>query len=623
MAERNWRPCCGVNFFVIPLDDKRQWYRYHHLFAEVLYAHLLAEQPGQVAVLHRRASEWYGQQGSTLEAVHHALAGEDFARAADLIELAFPAMSRNRQESTLLGWLKALPEALIFDRPVLCNLYAGVLLQSGEIQGVDSWLRAAERWLRSTEEGGERPETPPAGMVVVDQEEFRRLPGSVAMHRAGRALLLGDVADTIKYARRALDLAPEDDSLTRGGAAALLGLVFWTNGDLEAAHRTYAAGMANVQKAGYLSDAVASAITLADIRMDQGRLRDALRTYEWGLQLAMKPGEPVLRGAADMHVGMSTLLYEHNDLDAALQHLLRCKELGEHMGLPQNRYRWRLAMARMMETEGDLDGALNLLDQAERVYFSDFSPQVRPVPAIRARVWVRQGRLGEALDWARKRGLSTDDELSYLHEFEHITLARVLLAQYRRERTGQSMRDAVELLSQLLKAAEEGGRMGSVIEVLILQALAHQMQSDSSSDSPAALATLERALRLAEPEGYVRTFVDEGQLMLHLLREAAGRGILPEYTQQLLLAFDVEQQSEVPETAPRAYSTSQPLIEPLSLRELDVLRLFKTELSGPEIASQLVIGLSTVRTHTKSIYGKLNVNSRRAAVKRAEELDLI
>jgi LuxR family maltose regulon positive regulatory protein len=611
------------NFFVIPLDDNRLWYRYHHLFADVLHANLLSEQPGQIAALHRRASEWYEQQGLAAGAIHHALAGEDFAHAADQIELAFPVMSRSRQEATLLDWLKALPEAIICNRPVLCNVYAGVLLQSGELEGVDAWLLAAEKWLRLREERGERPETPLVDMVVVDPDGFRRLPASVAMYRAGQALLLGNVVNTLQHARRALDLALEDDYLSRGGARALLGLVYWSNGDLEAAYGTYAAGMVDVQKAGYLSDTVAPAITLADIRIDQGRLGDALRTYEAGLQLAMRPGAPVLRGAADMHVGMSTLLYEHNDLHAAMQHLLKCKELGEHMGLPQNRYRWRVAMARMKETEGDLDGALNLLDEAERMYFSDFSPKLRPVPAIRARVWVRQGRLGEALDWARKQGLSVDDEVSYLHEFEYITLAWVLLAQYRRESASQTMRDVVGLLAQLLKAAEEGGRMGSVIEVLILQALAHQMQGDLSSDNPVPFAPLERALRLAEPEGYIRTFVNEGQPMLRLLRAAAGHGILPAYTIKLLSAFIVEQHGDAPGTSPLAYFPSQPLIEPLSQRELDVLRLFRTELSGPEIASHLVIGLSTMRSHTKSIYGKLNVNNRRAAIKRAEELALI
>ena len=346
------------------------------------------------------------QNGLPADAIRHALAAEDFERAADLIELAVPAMRRSRQEATVLGWLKALPDELVRCRPVLSVDYAGALLASGELEGVEARLRDAERWLDTTADRRERPEASSAEMVVVDEEEFRRLPGSIAIYRAGHALARGDVADTVKYARRALDLVPEDDHLGRGAAAALLGLAYWTSGDLEAAHRTYAEGMARVQKAGHISDAIGCAIALADIRIAQGRLHEAMSTYERGLQLATEQGAPVLRGTADMHVGMSELYRERDDLNAATQHLLRSKELGELAGLPQNPYRWRVAMARIREAQGDLDGALDLLHEAERLYVSDFSPNVRPVAALKTRVWVAQGRLGEALGWAREQGLS-------------------------------------------------------------------------------------------------------------------------------------------------------------------------------------------------------------------------
>src|SRR2546421_1683342 len=236
------------NFFVVPLDDKRHWYRYHHLFAEVLSAHLMAEQPDQVSTLHRRASEWYEQHGSAADAIRHALAAQDFARTADLVELAVPAMRRSRQEATLLGWLKALPDELVHCRPVLSVHYAGTILLSGELEGVEARLRDAERWLDTKADMGELALASSAEMVVVDEEEFRGLPGSIAIYRAASALALGDVADTMKYARRALDLVPEDDHLRRGSAAGLLGLAYWTSGDLEAAHRSYAECMAGVQR---------------------------------------------------------------------------------------------------------------------------------------------------------------------------------------------------------------------------------------------------------------------------------------------------------------------------------------------------------------------------------------
>jgi LuxR family maltose regulon positive regulatory protein len=599
------------NFFLIPLDDRRHWYRYHHLFADVLRAHLMTEQPDQLSILHGRASKWYEQNGSAPEAIHHALAAGDFERAAALIEQALPAARQSRQEAMLLSWLQALPDDAFQHRPVLSVHYAGVLLQNGQLEGVEARLRAAERWLG--EDVGMRP-------VFADEEEFQRLPGSVAMYHAAIALIRGDVAGAMSHARRVIELTRDDDYFMRGAASSLMGLAAWTSGDLATAYRTYADGMTYLHKAGYISDVTGGAVSLADIRLTQGRLREAFSHYERGLQLATQPGRPALRGAADMHVGLSEIYRERNELDRAGQHLLKSVELGELNSLPKNPYRWRVASARLAQAQGDIDGALDLLDEAEPLYVGDFSPNVRPVAALRARLWVAAGRLGDALGWARERGLSAGDDLSYLREFEHITLARLLLSQARVEGSDSALREAaIGLLERLLQAAEKGGRMGSVVEILVLQSLAYQLEDDI----PAALAPLERALTLAEPEGYVRLFLDEGTGMAHLIGEAAGQGIMPAYTGKLLAAFAAGHQALAGEITPPAPPASSSLLDPLSQRELEILRLFKTELSGPEIAQELVIALSTVRTHTKSIYGKLNVNSRRAAVRRAVELGLI
>ncbi|QBD83468.1 helix-turn-helix transcriptional regulator [Ktedonosporobacter rubrisoli] len=602
------------NFFVVPLDDKRHWYRYHHLFAEALSARLMAEQPNQVSALHRRASEWYEQHRSVAEAICHALSAEDFERAADLIELAVPAMRRSRQDAMLLGWFKALPEELFHFRPVLSVGYAYALLSGGDLEGVEARLSDAERWLNTTAET--RPESFDDAqdilrrrIVVVDEEEFCRLPGAIAIYRAARAQALGDVAGTMKYARRVLGLVPEDDHLLRGPAVALMGLASWASGDLEAAHRTFADGITSVQMAGNISDAISGTIALADIRTAQGRLREAMRTYEHALQEATAQGEPVLRGMADLYVGMSELHREQNDLDAATQLLLRSKELGERTGLPQNRSRWCVAQARIREAEGDLDGALDLLHEAGQLYMRNFFPNVRPVAALVTRIWVAQGKLGEALGWAREQSLSIEDAPCYLREFEHLTLARVLLARSQGERADRSMLEGMKFLERLLKAALIGERTGSVIEILVLQALAHQMQGDIH----AALMALRQALSLAEPEGYVRMFVDVGSPMTALLEGAAKHGIAPNYVRQLLKALD---------SAKARTPVKQVLIEPLTERELEVLRLFRTDLNGPQIAGELIISLNTVRTHTKNIFSKLGVNNRRAAIRRAKELDL-
>jgi LuxR family maltose regulon positive regulatory protein len=611
------------NLFLIQLDDRRQWYRYQHLFGDVLRARLLDEQPDLVHELNLRASNWYERNGERSEAIRHTLVAEDFERAADLVELAIPAMRRSRQEATVRGWLEALPGEVVQVRPVLIVGYAGALLLGGELEGVEARLEDAERWLDTTTGTYVGPEASPAGMVVVDDEEFRGVPGTIELYRAALALARGDLPGTEGHARRALELSPEEDHLRRASASGLLGLAYWTSGDLDQAHRAYADCMAGLRRVGHVADTFGCAIALADIRRRQGRLGDAMHTYEQALQFASEQGGSVLRGTADMYVGISEIHRERNDLPTATQCLLRSQELGEHLGLPQNPYRWRVAMARIREAEGDLGAALDLLNEAERLYVSDFFPNVRPVPAWRARVWVEQGALGEALGWVRERGLSVDDDLSYLREFEHITLVRVLLAQPTVERAEGSIDEATQLLDRLLQAAEEGGRTGSVIEILVLQALADQTRGEI----PAALGSLELAMTLAEPEGYVRVFADEGPPMAALLRAAARvtpgeqKGIARDDVRRLLAAADKTEDSTP--VSQGLTEDRQGLVEPLSKRELEVLRLLGTDLDGPDIARELVVSLNTVRTHTKNIYAKLGVNNRRAAVRRAEQLNLL
>ncbi|MGY1811054.1 LuxR C-terminal-related transcriptional regulator [Blastococcus sp. SYSU D00669] len=589
-----------ANLFLVPLDDRRNWYRYHHLFADVLQAHLLDEQPDTVPELHRRAAEWFERSGERAEAIEHALAAGDLDRAADLLEVVIPALNRHRGEATLRRWLESLPDEVLHARPLLSAGYVGALMSTGEVRGVEARLEEVERWLAR----------PPGGAdgVVVD-EARRRLPGQIAMFRSAQALASGDVDTSMRHARRALDLAAPGDLATRGGLEALIGLAFWTTGDLDEGYRWYARGMASLDEAGYATDVVGGAVTLAEIRIAQGRLRDAMTIYRRGLRRA-EQAVPALKGAADMHVGMSDLFRERNDLEAARQHLEWSSELGPSADLPKNAYRRRLAMARLCEVDGDLDGALDLLDEAERCFNNDYSPDVRPIPALRARMEAAHGRLGDALDWVGERGLSADDDLSYLREYEHVTLARVLLARHAMEDgAGSSLRAATGLLDRLLSAADAGHRTGSVIEILVLRALAAQARGDM----PAALAALRRALSLAEPEDYVRTFVDEGVPMTALLRSAGASGSTSGYVRRLLAVCGVHDDEPV----------AQRLVEPLSARELDVLRLLATDLDGPRIASELFVSLNTFRTHTKNLYAKLGVTNRRAAVRRGQELDLV
>jgi LuxR family transcriptional regulator, maltose regulon positive regulatory protein len=381
--------------------------------------------------------------------------------------------------------------------------------------------------------------------------------------------------------------------------------------DLSGAHAAYTESIAGLARVGFVADVLGCCITLGDIRRTQGRLGDAMSTYQWALDLAApKPGAEPLRGTADMHVGMAGVLLERDDLAAAAEHLAVSHRLGEYKGLPQNPYRWRITMARLREGEGDLDGALELLDEANQVYVGDYSPNVRPVPAVRARLRLRRGELGHADAWARDRQLSAGDDLSYLHEYEHLTLVRLLLARHHTEQDRTAREEALGLLARLLAAAEEGDRGASVIEVLVLQALAHR----AGGDLPTALDVLHRAVTLAQPEGFVRLFADEGPPMVALLKALTKQPGAPGYARHLLAAASRTEHRPANQKA---------LVEPLSDRELDVLRLLGTDLDGPDIARELSVSLNTMRTHTKNIYAKLGVTNRRAAVRQAHDLNLL
>jgi LuxR family maltose regulon positive regulatory protein len=586
------------NLFVIPLDDQRQWYRYHHLFAEVLLAHLREAQPDRSATLHERASAWYERNGLRPDAIRHALAAKNFELAAGLIELAGPTTEDGSIQSvTWLGWVKRLPEELIRARPVLNVWYAYALLGRGELETAASRFKDVERWLESADTMKVQLETPSVEMVVVDNKQFKSLPATIAIGRAYIALALGNIPDTVRYASRVLELT-EADPFRYSQASMMLGLTHWANADLESAERVFAEYTMKLRTAGNIPDAIDTSVVLADIRLALGHLHEAIHTLEQLLQFVMDQGEPIPLNAADLHRELSKLHLEQGNLEAAAQHLQRSKELGEKAQSPVSRYRLCIDQARLKTAQGDLEGALALLDEAQRLYIRSPLPDFCPISALKARIWVAQGKLTKAQGWVREQGLSVDDVPSYLREFEHVTLARVLIARYQNDPKVGSVHEAFALLERLLQAAEEGKRMGSVIEILALLALAHAAQGDI----PPALVSLERALTLAEPEGFVRIFLDEGKPMAELLKRAGKNK-----------SSFLEKQAISP----------QPLIESLSENELEVLRLLRTELSGPEIARQRMVSLSTIRTHTQHIYAKLGVNNRRAAVRRAEELGLL
>ncbi len=478
-----------ANLFIVPLDNERRWYRYHHLFADLLRQRL--GKPKEFAEFNLRASQWYEENGDLGAAFHHAIAAGDFVRAAGLAEAAWQGMNDSFQTAAWLGWVKKLPEEVIRVRPVLCTQIGRAFTDAGEPEASELRLQDAERCLD--------------GSDVANEAQLKPLPAMIALARAYNAQVQGDLAATVKYAELALQIIPEDDFVRRAQAIITLEVTHWASGNLESAIRAIGDWMESMTQLGNHVFVVASAFAVADLLVGLGRLSEAERTYQDALQLAAQHGPEAEHITAHHHLGLSMIYRQRGDDTLAAHHLKRAAELGLQTTLVDWLYRWHVAQAQLKEAAGDLETALALLDEAKRVYIQSPVPDLRPIAALKARIYLKQGRPDKARAWAAERGLSLADEVSYLHEFEHLTLARLEIAN--------PLVNA--LLARLLQAAEAQKRRGSALDILLVQALAHEAQGNL----PLALAALERALSLAEPEGYVRIFVDEGEPMRLLISD--------------------------------------------------------------------------------------------------------
>jgi LuxR family maltose regulon positive regulatory protein len=582
------------NLFTIPLDEERRWYRYHNLFAEFLRSHSQtpstdAEQGG-VHQLHRRAAEWYENNGLAPEAIKHALAAQDFEWAARLIEQTARQTLMSGETNTLLGWLRAMPEAVIRSRPRLCLAQAWTRLFTGDLDAIELSLQQVSQ--SAAESEGE-------------------VQGEAAAIHALVAALKSDLSSAIEFAHQALGHLPPDDLFLRGLVAINLGMAYDFRGDMAAASRAYAEAYAIGQAAENTLLTLMAATQLADLEALQGRLHAAADFDRQAIRLAIEPGKqlPVVSMA---YGSLGRLLYEWNDLEAASRCLTDCAQLGRQWETADMLATGSIYLAQVKQAQGDTASAQDLIRQADQALQGQMVSlaTVSIVKAYQARLWVRQGNLEAAARWAQDYQARSDEAPGYLRQIEQTTLARVLMAQSKPEA-------AVGLLDPLLKIAESAGQVSNVIELLALKALAFGAQGQSAQ----AIETLRRTLTLAEPEGYVRVLVDEGEPMEWLLQRMKDEGgRMKEYVGKLLTAFG----KQPPDTDlhPSSFSL-QPLVEPLSERELEVLRLIADGFSNAEIAQRLVIALGTVKRHINNIYGKLEVQSRTQAVARAREMGLV
>ncbi len=589
-----------ANLFIVPLDHERRWYRYHHLFADLLRQRLgQSLSPGEIKELHIRASEWYEQNDRMPDALHHALKAEAFERAARLAEDLWQSMDLTFQTAAWLGWVKKIPHAVVSVRPTLCVLIGRTYADVGDLDASEAYLKNAEHAL--------------AGRM--HQDESKRLPGTIALVRATNAQNQGSLAETVKYAELAIQLTPKENTQLLAQAFITLGMTHWATGDLGASLQAMHVWMKEMQRLGNQEFVVASAFAVADMEVVLGRLREAENSLQQAIQQAGALGPEAETVTAHHHLGLGLLAHEQGDDAAMTQHLQIAADLGQRTPLTNWSHRWSMARAWLQEAAEAWDAALERLNEAGRVYVKNPVPITQPIEAHKARIYLKQGRLDRAQIWAQERGISVKDEVRYLSEYEHLTLARVRLAE-------GSFDGVNDLLERLLALAEAQHRTGSVIEILLTQALVDQAQGDRLN----AHAALERALQLAEPEGYLRTFVEKSEAMRQLLLDFSSANEkqpvhpLHSYVDKILAAFSPPAKV----VSKSATSNQSPeIIEPLTDRELEILHLIAQGLSNHEIGQRLFLALNTVKGHNRHIFGKLQVQRRTEAIARAREIGLL
>ena len=599
-----------TNLFIVPLDEERRWYRYHHLFIDLLRQRLRQTQPEQVSSLHQKASAWYEQNGFIDKAIEHALNADEFEQAATLIEDQANKVWDQGEHTKLRRWLKALPEKILFTKPQLSIFNAWTLFINGRDDAAERSLEAAEQAHGiSLERDLENIPTNQDKFPDLDQMRIR---GRAAVIRASMASHRRDVSGIIQHTRLALEYLPEEDSAWRNTAAIALGDTLAYKGDFSAVYQARKEELETSKQSGNIYTTMIASLKLVLILRMQGDLQRAIKICRQQMELANESGLTQTTIAGGILVTWGELLAETNNLDEALHKAkkgLILIELSKDLAM----LGWSYAcIIRILFSRGELADAEKIIQKMEKLSREFHVPPAMAdlIAVWQARLWIAQGKLDAASQWVEERGLDADNAPTFQNEFEYIALARLLISQ-------GHLDEAARLLQALLETAKSGDRISRVIEILIIQALAYQAGDEITQ----AVTMLEKALTLAEPGGFIRTFVDEGPPMANLLYEALKREIAPKYIQRLLPAFPITEQDEDTSTNPQVDQSG--LIEPLSDREVEVLQLIAKGLTNQEISNRLFLSMHTVKTHTRNIYSKLGAHHRAEAVAKARAFGIL
>ena len=590
------------NLFIVPLDNERRWFRYHHLFADLLLQRLRENEPDRIPNLHHRAGGWFAKQGLNREAINHSLAAKDYQRATDLIRSLALEVLQSGEHATVAGWINALPESLVREQPYLCVLHAWALQLTGQFEATEARLSDAEHALANPNQEN-------------DADEYT-IRGYIHSHRAYLTFIRGEHARTIGFARQALEQLPLDATVIRTQTALYLGVAYRTQGELKAALDIFTEAVATSQKIGGSITGVLSFLNLAELYIEQARLHQAKSIYEQALQFTNRyTGRPDMPFAGYAYVGIGRILRQWNDLDNAYRHTARGIALCRDWNVAEMLALSCIEMANIQHALGNDKRAREALQEAKGI-FDGFSPWGSSrVAAHQAQLDLARGEVASAERWAQANELNQDDELELHRDVEYLTLARVFMAQ-------DQFEQALSILGRLQQITQAIGKIQSVLKILVLQMAALSAQGHTEQ----ALTKLDQALIIGEAENYVRVFVDEGQPISKLLRQAAARSLAPTYVRILLAAFGAETKEE------RQTSKSPPLsippdtsllVDPLSERESEVLQLVAKGLSNREISERLFLALDTVKGHNRRIYRKLGVKNRTQAINKAVSLKII